>query len=125
MTYKKIKLLIIDDEKDICKYEKQYFTKRNLDTYVAQTGLRALSLVKKTKPDLAVIDIHMTKGMGGLEILQRLLKIHPKCKCVMVTWDKEKALEAKKIGAVDFVIKPTEIKALERLVNKIVKRLRK
>lgn len=125
MLKKKIKLLIIDDEKDICEFEKIYFDKRNLDTYAAQTGTKAVTLAKRIKPDIALIDIHMTRGISGIDILKKLLKVSPLSKCVMVTWDKERALEAKKIGAIDFLIKPVELPDLEGSVNRIIKKLKK
>lgn len=118
---RKIKLLIIDDEKDICKFEKSYFERRNFNTYTAQTATEAIAQAKKANPDIAIIDIHMGKR-NGIDILKKLLKVFPRCKCVMVTWDKERALQAKKIGAIDFLIKPTEIKELEKTINRIIKK---
>ncbi|MBI5145162.1 MAG: response regulator [Candidatus Omnitrophica bacterium] len=122
---KKIKLLIVDDEKDICWFEKLFFQRHNFKIYTAQTGSKAITSAKKVKPDLALIDIHMKEGAGGIQILQNLRKTHPKCKCIIVTWDKEKALEAKRLGAVDFVLKPAELKDLEKSVNRVAKTLKK
>lgn len=124
MAKQKIKLLIIDDEKDICEFEKSYFERQDIIVYVAQTGRKAIALAKKVNPHIAVIDIHMRKE-NGIKILQNLLKTCPDCKCIMVTWDKEMAQEAKKKGAVGFVIKPTELPKLEGAVNKIIKKIRK
>ena len=117
----KIKLLIIDDEKEICRFEKTIFEKRNFEVYTADTDNRAFSLAKTVKPDMALIDVHMEKGMNGLEILKELLNIHPACKCIMITWDKEKAVEAQKNGAVDYLIKPVKIEDLDSKVNKVAK----
>jgi len=119
----KIKLLIIDDEKDICEHEKNIFEKRNFEVYASQTGNTALDLAKTKKPDMALIDIHMAKGINGLEILGELLKIQPDCKCIIASWDKERALEAKKLGAVDIVVKPTKIEDLEKTVEKVAKKI--
>ena len=121
MSGKKIKLLIIDDEHEICKYEKAIFQRRDFKVRTAQTGSKALALANTTNPDMALIDIHMQKGISGLEILEELLKISPACKCIMVTWDKENALKAKKMGAADYVIKPTRLENLEKAINKVAK----
>jgi len=118
----KVKLLIIDDEKDICEFQKSYFKKRGLDTYTSQTGAKALALARKARPDIAIIDIHLSKGADGLEILKKLLKINPLCRCIMVSWDREKAEEAKTLGATGFLIKPVVLPELERAVNKIIKK---
>lgn len=125
MFKKKIKLLIIDDEKDICNFEKTYLEKRNFNVSTAQSGTKAMAVAKRVKPDIALVDIHMAKGIGGVEILQKLLKVQPQCKCIMATWDKEKAIEAKKLGAVDILIKPAEIADLEKVVTRIAKQLSK
>lgn len=124
MPKTKIKLLIVDDEKDICKFEKNYFAKRKLTTYAAQSLTAAVALAKRIKPEIALIDIHLTKRVSGIDILKKILKASPLSKCVMVTWDKAKALEAKKSGAVDYLLKPVELKHLEGAVNKIIKKLK-
>ena len=122
---KKVKLLIIDDEKDICVFEKNYFEKRDFRVSVAQTGETALKLAAKQKPDIALIDVHMAKGMNGMEILKKLLEIQPGCRCIMATWDKDRAAEAKKMGAVDYLIKPVQLQDVDNMINKAVKSLEK
>lgn len=117
----KLKLLIIDDEKDICEYEKLYFEREGFDVMTAQTGEAGIKLVETRKPDLAIIDIHLKKGMDGLSALQKIHSFTPECGCIMVTWDEEKAKEAKKLGAIDYVIKPNEMKDLEKAVKKAFK----
>jgi len=114
-------MLVIDDESEICKYEKAIFERRDFKVQTAQTGKRALNIAKAAKPDMALIDIHMQKGIGGLEILEELLKINPACKCIMVTWDKENALKAKQMGATDYVIKPTRLENLAKAIKKAAK----
>ncbi len=118
MAKDKIKLLIIDDEKDICEFEQSYFEKRGFEVLTARTGKSGVNLAKTKKPEVAIIDIHMAKEMDGIEALQRILAFNPKCKCIMVTWDKERAGEAKKSGAVGFVIKPNNIEDLEKAVKR-------
>lgn len=124
MVKRRIKLLIVDDERDICDFERSFFEKRNLKTYAAHTAAQAISLARKVQPDIATIDIHMGKA-NGQAILKKVLKISPRCRCLIVTWDKEKAMEAKIIGAVDFLIKPVDLKDLERSVNRMIKKIRK
>ena len=122
---RKIRLLIVDDEKDIVNFEKAYFTMHNLDVYTAQTGKETLALAKTKEPDIALIDIHLAKGISGIAILQKLLTLYPRLKCIMTTWDVEKAKEAVKSGAFGFVIKPNKIEDLVRAVEKAVKQLEK
>ena len=122
---RKIKLLIVDDEKDVCIFEKSYLEKRGFTVVTALTGASGVTLANKVRPDIAIIDIHMEKGIDGIEVLQRLLQAHPSCKCIMVTWDKQKALEAKGLGAMDILIKPVELKELEGAIHKAAKQGRR
>lgn len=118
MVKEKKKLLIIDDEKDICDFEKSYFEKKGFNVFTAYAGEAGIKLAETKDPDAAIIDIHLSKGISGLEALQRIRSAQPQCKCIMVTWDKEKAKEAKKLGAAGYIIKPNDIKELEKLVRK-------
>jgi DNA-binding NtrC family response regulator len=123
MVKQKMKLLIIDDEKDICSFMKSVLAKRGFAVYTAQTGARAIPLAKRVKPDMALIDIHMPRGESGIEILQKLLKVNPECKCIMTSWDKTRALQAKKLGASGVLIKPAQIEDLEKVVSKAAQKL--
>lgn len=120
MPKKKLKLLIVDDEKDICKHEENIFMRRGFETYSARNESQAVSWAKKVMPDIAIIDIHLGKE-DGINTLKRILEVSPCCRNIMVTWDKEKALEAKKVGAVGFVIKPTVAEELVKAVGKAAK----
>lgn len=127
MITKKLKLLIVDDEKDICKFVKLLFRKKGFLVYCALSGSRAISITKKAKPDIALLDIYLKRGMDGLEALSRIRKILPKCRCVMVTWDKteSKMKEAKKLGAISYLTKPLAITQLYKVVNHLARDIRK
>lgn len=121
MLKKKKRLLILDDERDICDFEKSYFKKKGFTVFTAYTGEAGIRLAKVKEPDAAIIDIHLSKGISGIEALQRIRLTRPQCQCIMVTWDEEKAEEAKNLGAAGYVIKPNDIKELEKLVRKALK----
>lgn len=127
MTSKKIKLLILDDEKDICKFIKLLFQKKGFSVYSALSGTQAIRIAKKNKPDIAILDIYLKKGLSGLDTLKQIRELLPSCKCVMVTWDKaqETVKEAKALGAAAYLVKPLTIDQLLKVVNRTVKRLAK
>src|SRR3989338_10038548 len=108
MSQAKIKLLIVDDEKDICNFVKLLFRKKKLSVYSALSGNQAVRLAKKIKPDIALLDIHLKKGMNGIEVLQKLKELMPACRCVIVTWDEaqEKIKQARALGAAGYLTKP-------------------
>jgi DNA-binding response OmpR family regulator len=113
MKGKRVKLLIVDDEKDICGFAKLLFRKKGFLAYSALSGVGALRLAKKIKPDIALLDL--------------LRQSLPDCRCVMVTWDKEQAKmkEAKKLGAVSYLTKPLTTAQLLRVIDAVAKGIRK
>lgn len=127
MSAKKLKLLVVDDEKDICSFVKLLFKKEGFLTYSALSGTEALRLSKRIKPDIALLDIHLRTGLSGLDVLKGIRKSVPPCRCVMVTWDKaqEKMKEARLIGASDYLTKPLTTAQLLKVVNRISKTIKK
>jgi CheY-like chemotaxis protein len=127
MKGKRVKLLIVDDEKDICGFAKLLFRKKGFLAYSALSGVGALRLAKKIKPDIALLDIHLRGAINGIEVLDLLRQSLPDCRCVMVTWDKEQAKmkEAKKLGAVSYLTKPLTTAQLLRVIDAVAKGIRK
>ncbi|MFA4889187.1 MAG: response regulator [Candidatus Omnitrophota bacterium] len=125
MPKEKIKLLMVDDELEICDFVKIIFKKKNFSVFCATSGVKAVSLAKKIKPQICLLDIHMEKGINGIEALRRIKGILPDCLCIMVTWDSDKVKmeEAKSIGAVTYLTKPLTVTQLVKTVMKLSKRL--
>ena len=72
----KKRILIVDDEEDICETLSQYLSVRGLATGIARNGKEAVEALKDVKPDLIILDVKMPK-MGGFEFL-KYLKARPK-----------------------------------------------
>jgi two-component system, response regulator, stage 0 sporulation protein F len=113
------KILVVDDEKDICDFVKNFFQERGYDVHTAISGEDALEEVKKNKPDLILLDIKM-KGMDGIAALKHIKDIDRKMKVVMVTAleDQDKMNEACKLGASEYITKPLVLDNLEQAVEK-------
>jgi len=125
---KGLKILILDDDKDICSFSKEYFERRGFDVQTTLTGKSAINLTKKTKPDIALLDIHLAQaGMTGIDVLKSIREIHPDCYCIMVTRDDQKSIEAeaKELGASDYLTKINTAKNLDKVISKAVKKIRK
>ena len=127
MLKKKIKLMVLDDERDICEFVKGLFRKKGFSVSSALSGNEAIRKIKKLKPDVALLDIYLKKGLDGLEALKKIREISPLCRCVMVTWDSavSKIREAKEMGAVSYLVKPLTITELLRVVYRAVSGIRK
>jgi len=112
------KMLIVDDEIDVCDFVKNFFEERAFRVYTALNGQEALRIVKKEKPHLILLDIKM-KGMDGIETLKKIREVNKNAKVIMVTAveDQEKMENAYKLGACEYVTKPLVLEDLESKVS--------
>ena len=116
------KLLVVDDENDICDFVKTFFKDRGFHVFTALNGEEALSIAKKDRPDIVLLDIRM-KGMDGLAALKHIKEFDRSIKIIMVTAleDQDKMHEAYKLGACDYITKPLILDYLEQTVLKNLK----
>lgn len=117
---KKPKLLVTDDEMDICNFVKSFFEMRGFEVIIAHNGDEAMARLLKEKPDVVILDVMMRRDREGLEYLPQIKKALPSAKVVMVTGvdDKEVVESAKKLGADDYITKPLVLEYLESTVMK-------
>ena len=116
------KLLVVDDEHDICDFVQTFFQERGYAVTKALSGEDALIIIKSEKPDLVLLDIKM-KGMDGIAVLKHIRDIDKKVKVVMVTAleDQERMDEACRLGACEYITKPLILDNLENAVEKNLK----
>ncbi|MDD5136088.1 MAG: response regulator [Candidatus Omnitrophica bacterium] len=116
------KILVVDDERDICDFMQSFFIERGYSVLTALSGEDALTLIKNEKPDLILLDIKM-KGMDGIAALKHIKDIDRKIKVVMVTAleDQERMDEACRLGACEYITKPLVLDHLERAVENNLK----
>ena len=85
------------------------------DIVEAEDGEQGIELVQSEKPDLVLLDLRLP-GMDGLECFKKLKELSPTVKVIVVTivTRQDSIDEAKKLGAIDYIIKPiTEKKLLD------------
>ena len=118
------KLLVVDDETEICEFLKSFFEERDFDVRTATTGEEAIRQVGELKPQLVLLDIHMP-GMDGMTVLRELKKQHPRVKVIMVTAleTREKIEEAMRLGADNYITKPLSLEYLEKDVQEKIAQL--
>lgn len=102
-------ILVVDDDEVLRMRLEKSFTRRGLTVCVAHDFESAIEQVQEHKPDLAVVDLKMP-GKSGLELLQKLRSLSPQIKVVMLTGygSITNAVEAVKLGAVNYVTKPAD-----------------
>ena len=112
------KLLIVDDEVEICEFLKSFFEDRDFKVMVAHNGVQALEQVDHFQPEVVLLDIQMP-GMDGLQTLKKIKELHPRVKVIMVTAveTQEKIEEAMRLGADNYITKPLSLEYLEKDVQ--------
>jgi two-component system nitrogen regulation response regulator GlnG len=119
------KLLLIDDETDVQYSFQRIFDSPEVELTTASSGEEALRLLSKTKPDLVIMDVRMG-GMNGLETLRRIRQIDSKLLVILMTayGTTQTAIEAMKLGAYDYLLKPFDVPKLKDLVMNALKAAR-
>jgi DNA-binding NtrC family response regulator len=120
-----IRLLVVDDEVDICDFVRNFFKEREFEVYVAYNGKEALGLLESVDPHIVLLDLRMPV-MGGMETLKEINKRKPDTKVIIVTAveDTEKAEEAKRHNAVEYITKPLVLEQLERSVMTVAEQIK-
>lgn len=116
------KILIVDDEMSI-RESFSLILGEKYKVMLAASGEAALKHAAGEKIDLAYLDIRMP-GLDGLQTLKRLKEIDPRLEVVMVTAvnDVQKAGEAIKYGARNYLIKPFDVAAILKMTDSILRR---
>jgi nitrogen regulation protein NR(I) len=111
------RVLIIDDEKDVHYSFRRLLEKDPLEILSADSGDEGIRLARKNPPDLIVMDIRMGH-QSGLDTLKELRQLNPKQVVIMMTayGTSQTAIEAMKLGAYDYVLKPFDIPLLKELL---------
>ena len=106
-------VLLVDDEEDFVEVLAERLEARGLTVDTASNGELALEKAGKRPFDAIVLDMAMP-GMNGIETLQGLLRINPDLQVILLTGRATlgQAVEAMKLGALDFLEKPVDIETL-------------
>ena len=116
------KILVADDDKNICELLKLYLEKENYEAIIANNGEEALRLFEFENPDLILLDVMMPK-LDGWQVCREVRK-HSECPIIMITakgetFDKVLGLE---LGADDYVVKPFEPKEIIARIKAVMRR---
>ncbi|MBI1818169.1 MAG: sigma-54-dependent Fis family transcriptional regulator [Deltaproteobacteria bacterium] len=112
-------ILVVDDNLDNRRLLRLSLGKVGYTVHVAESGAEALDLFRKTPIDLSVIDLQMP-GMDGITLLKELRRLEPNAQVIVMTayGSVERAVEAMKAGAMDFLTRPVRREVLLALVEK-------
>jgi two-component system, NtrC family, response regulator HydG len=121
----RIRILIVDDEPIVRTSLEHWFRDEGCVVETASSGKEALTKLAASEWDLFLLDIRMP-GMDGLELQKRIKETHPEAIIIIMTAyaSVDTAVQAMKQGAHDYITKPFDPEALEKMVRSAVERKR-
>lgn len=117
MTGKRI--LVVDDEESLRRVTQMKLEQAGYQAVTASDGAEALAVLAKGPQDLVITDLKMP-GMTGIEMLRQIKLEYPEVIVIVVTafGTIESAVEAMRLGAYDYLIKPVNAEALKLVVSR-------
>ena len=116
------KILVVDDDTNICELLRLYLTKEGYQVTTANDGEEGLEKFNQLKPDMVLLDVMMPR-MDGLEVCRRIRKLGNTPVMMLTakgeTFDKVLGLE---LGADDYMVKPFDTKELVARIKAVLRR---
>ena len=111
------KILVVDDDTNICELLRLYLTKEGYQVTVANDGEEGLEKFNQVKPDMVLLDVMMPK-MDGLEVCRRIRKAgNTPVMMLTAKGETNDKVQGLKQGADDYLTKPFEMKELMARIN--------
>lgn len=122
------KILIVDDEEIIRRGLKNIINWESLECVVcgeAGDGIEGINLIKELRPDIIIADINMP-GIDGLKMIKETKSIIPDSKIIILTGYRDFAYiqEALKLGAFEYVLKPSKIEDLTAITKRAISEIK-
>ncbi len=114
-------ILIVEDKDSMLQMLKELFHEEGMNVLMARDGIEALKKIRDEKIDIILTDLRLP-GMDGLSLLKEIKAIDSSIPVIVMTayGSVETAVEAMKMGAVDFITKPFNTDHLIMLVKKVL-----
>lgn len=111
-----MKLLIVDDEVDLCLLLKGFFTKKGLEVELAYTRAAGMEALENNVPDLLLLDNNLTDGLGW-PMLPDILQTHPQLKVFLISAYHPPVPAIPEGAYVKLIEKPISLAGLDNLLN--------
>ena len=116
-TNQKLKLLIVDDEVDLCKFIQLSLSEDEFDVSYTHCGNKAFQIINENNFDYVLSDIRMDNG-DGIELLKNIQSLIHKPKVILMSaYSETKRSELQELGALAVLNKPFEIEELLNLLK--------
>ena len=113
-------LLAIDDESGMLALIERFATPAGFRVVTEAHAAHALAAIAETAPDVALVDLRMPE-LGGLDVLRAIRAAQPQCQVILMTAHAavDSAIEAVKLGALDYLSKPLDFERLRHLLQQV------
>ena len=113
------RILIIDDDMDMCQLLGHYLQRKGFETDTAHTGNKGLTKFSESKFDVMLCDFRLG-DMDGRKVLQKVKAINPRVIVIIITGysDVKMAVEVMRYGAFDYITKPLIPEEVINVINK-------
>lgn len=113
------RILIVDDDLSLCHFIKKTLSQKGYEIITCHTGRDATGAVNGQEPNLVLLD-NKLPDRTGLDILKEMKQSHPKMPIIIMTafGTTDTAIEAMRLGAFDYILKPFELEEISELVTK-------
>ncbi len=117
--------MLVDDEEKFVETLAERLEARGLEVRTAFNGDEALERIREKDVDVVILDVLMP-GKSGIDTLREIKQVRPLTEVIMLTGHAtvETAIEGMKLGAYDYLMKPTETPELVEKISKAHKRKR-
>lgn len=114
-------IVVIDDDPMVQHWFRREFEKTDFTVLPARSALEGLELLRGQSPDVVMLDV-VLPDMSGLDAYQRIRESDPKLPVIFITagGESETAIEAMKLGALDYLFKPLDRKQVRHLVGRAI-----
>jgi DNA-binding NtrC family response regulator len=118
MTVQRPLLVVVDDEQGILDVVGRFARRTGFDVLTCSGGREAIELLQMKRADLVMVDLRMP-DVGGLDVLRAIRETDPRCQAVLMTGyaSVDTAVEAIKLGAMDYLSKPIDFGRLEQMLT--------
>ena len=116
----RVRVLVIDDDPGVRDYMEALVSRQGYRVFAVADGEQALKTLDETQPDLVTLDLVMPKK-GGLEALKEIREKDPAARVVVISAldQRQPLMEALKLGAADYIVKPFEKDRVEEAINRV------
>src|SRR5438093_16102 len=113
------RLLVIDDDRTVVRFVEKAFEGQDLQIVAANSAREGMTRLKKDQPDVLLLDVMLPESTG-IELVSEIRRIDVRLPVIFITAlnDSDMAIEAMKLGAYDYLLKPLDQQQLRELVTR-------